>query len=68
VKRRRDFPTSIEDRPHDHPGLRPNEDGEIITDELAAKLRQRVWKLAGKKQTPIGQASVAVPPFPVAGL
>ena len=43
-----------------------DENGEIITDELAVQLRRRVNALTGGRQTPIGRASDAVPPFPVA--
>ncbi|CAN5164022.1 hypothetical protein BH10PSE7_BH10PSE7_10190 [soil metagenome] len=45
-----------------------NEEGEIDTDELAVALRKKVRKLTDNRQTPVGQASRAVPAFPVAGL
>lgn len=43
-----------------------DENGKIITDELAVQLRRRVSDLTNGQQTPIGRASDAVPPFPVA--
>lgn len=39
-----------------------------MSDELAVSLRKQVRKLTSGRQTPVGQASRAVPPFPVAGL
>ncbi len=45
-----------------------NAQGEIITDELAVALRKKVNTLTDGRQTPIGRASEAVPPFPIAGL
>lgn len=43
-----------------------DENGKIITDQLAVALRRKVSALTNGRQTPIGRASDAVPPFPVA--
>jgi WD40 repeat protein len=45
-----------------------DETGALMSDELAVSLRKQVRKLTSGRQTPVGQASRAVPPFPVAGL
>ena len=45
-----------------------DEEGEIMTDELAVALRKKVRRLTNNRQTPVGQASRAVPPFPIAAL
>lgn len=45
-----------------------NANGEINTDELARKLTERVRRLTKERQTPVGQASRAIQPFPVMGL
>jgi Caspase domain/WD domain, G-beta repeat len=45
-----------------------NANGEINTDDLARKLKERVRALTGDKQNPVGQSSRAISPFPVMGL
>ena len=45
-----------------------NANGEINTDELTGKLKERVRALTDDKQTPVGQSSRAIAPFPVMGL
>ena len=45
-----------------------NTNGEINTDELARKLKERVRALTKNQQTPVGQSSRAITPFPVMGL
>jgi hypothetical protein len=45
-----------------------NANGEINTDELAAKLKERVRAITKDRQTPVGQSSRAIQPFPVMGL
>lgn len=42
--------------------------GEIKTDELAVKLKDRVQAITRGRQTPVGQSSRAIQPFPVMGL
>lgn len=45
-----------------------NSNGEINTDDLAKKLKERVQALTNNQQTPVGQPSRAISPFPVMGL